>query len=143
MRQQSTRRRGRTCADEPRVETLSIWRECKLDRIEIWTVGGRNRRCAPATETLFAFRDESEPVSRRRWTNRWTHARMTPNVAATSSASPLASHARATHSRKSIEYGAIVTSARNEYHGWPYYVQHKTAQDLAVQVLIRTTRPRD
>src|SRR5262249_22354474 len=35
----------------------------------------------------------------------------TPNVAETSSASPLASHARATRLRRSIEYGAIATSA--------------------------------
>jgi len=62
------------------------------------------------------LRGAIEPVSRRRWINRWTHARLTPNVAATSSASPLTSHARATRSRRSIEYGAITTSAREEYH---------------------------
>jgi hypothetical protein len=57
-----------------------------------------------------------DPVSRRRCTNRWTHARLTANLAATSSASPLASHARTTRSRKSIEYGAIATSTGEEYH---------------------------
>ena len=57
-----------------------------------------------------------DPVSRRRCTSRCTQARLTANVAATSSASPLTSHARTTRSRKSIEYGAIVTSSAEEYH---------------------------
>ena len=60
-----------------------------------------------------------EPVSRRRCAKRWTQARLTVNLAATSSASPLASHARTTRSRKSIEYGAIATSVREEYHDCP------------------------
>src|SRR5262249_2060826 len=42
---------------------------------------------------------------------RWTHARLTPNVAATSSASPLVSQAFSTRSRKSIEYGAAIIAS--------------------------------
>jgi hypothetical protein len=72
------------------------------------------------------FRGASEPVSRRRWIKRWTQARLTPNVSATSSASPHASHARATRSRKSIEYGAIVTPALKEYHGGRTMYKSKT-----------------
>jgi len=54
-----------------------------------------------------------EPVSRCRCANQCTHARLTANVAATSSASPLASHAFSTRARKSLEYGAaILTSAK-------------------------------
>src|SRR5262249_61776899 len=84
-------------------------------------IGAAGRRSAPANtrdRNLVCFRGASEPVSRRRWIKRCTHARLTPNVVATSSASLLASHARATRSRRSIEYGAIATSPRTEkYHG--------------------------
>jgi hypothetical protein len=71
-------------------------------------------------------RSASDPVSRRRWIKRWTHARLTANLAATSSASPLASHARATRFRKSIEYGAMATSAQEEYHDHRTMYKSKT-----------------
>jgi hypothetical protein len=77
-------------------------------------------RCSWPAKTrvrnFVCFRGAKDPVSRRRWIKRWTQARLTANLAATSSASLLASHARATRSRKSIEYGAIATSAWEEYH---------------------------
>jgi hypothetical protein len=78
-----------------------------------------NRSSWPAKtreRNFVCFRGAIEPASRRRCTNRWTYARLTANVAAISSASPLASHARTTRSRRSIEYGAIATSAGEEYH---------------------------
>jgi hypothetical protein len=80
------------------------------------------RRCSCPANTrdrnFVCGRGAMDPVSRRRWTKRCTHARLTPNVAATSSASPLASHARATRFRRSIDYGAILTSVHTEeYHG--------------------------
>ena len=75
----------------------------------------------------FAGAARGTPVSRRRWIKRCTHARLTPNVAAISSASPLASHARATRFRRSIEYGAIATSIRREeYHGHRTMYKSKT-----------------
>lgn len=75
-----------------------------------WLANTRDRN-------LVGFRGAIEPVSRCRCANRWTHERLTPNVAATSSASPVTSHAFSTRSRKSIEYGAaIATSRREEYH---------------------------
>jgi hypothetical protein len=79
-----------------------------------------SRSSCPAktrVRNLVCLRGASDPVSRCRCANRWTDARLTPNVAATSSASPLVSQALNTRSRKSMEYGAaIVTSGREEYH---------------------------
>jgi hypothetical protein len=66
---------------------------------------------------VVCFRGASDWVSRCRCANRWTHARLTPNVAATSSASPVVSQALNTRSRKSIEYGAAIGFLRRQkYH---------------------------
>ena len=82
-------------------------------------------------------RGARDPVSRRRWIKRCTHARLTPNVAAISSASPLASHARATRFRRSIEYGAIATSIRREeYHGHRYVTSQKRSSPETVRVIV-------
>ena len=71
-------------------------------------------------------RGASEPVSRWRCANRCTHARLTPNVAATSSASPLASNALNTRFRRSMEYGAIVTPHCERYHDCRTMYKSKT-----------------
>ena len=69
----------------------------------------------PATETSFASRRDRTQFTPA-LNQSVDHARLTENVAATSSASPLASHARTTRPRKSIDYGAIATSAEEDYH---------------------------
>jgi hypothetical protein len=73
------------------------------------------------------FRGASDPVSRSCWARRCTQARLTPNVAATSSASPVPCHAWNTRSRKSIEYGAaILIPRRHKYHDFRTMYKLKT-----------------
>ena len=78
-------------------------------------MSARSRSSWPARtrdRNFVGFRGARDPVSRCRWANRCTQARLTPKVAATSSASPLAFQAFSTRFRKSIEYGAA--SAKRE-----------------------------
>ena len=75
---------------------------------------------------VVCVRGASDPVSRRRWISRWTHARLTSYFAATASASKPESHAFATRFRRSIEYGAMAPPA-TEVPRRPYYVQEENA----------------
>src|SRR5436190_8121847 len=96
-----------------------------------WAVISAARRRSSASanarrRNLVCCRGASDPVSRRRWISRCTHARLTSYFAATLSAAIPVSHARATRCRKSIEYAAMAPPA-TEVPRRPYYVQPENA----------------
>src|SRR5262245_12971291 len=89
------------------------------------------------------FRGASDFVSRSRCAKRWTHARLTPNVAATSSASPLACHALNTRSRRSMEYADAIVTSGVRSTTTEYYVQAKTALDARQLLQVAAAVDRD
>ena len=125
---------SRSISNQSVLRAAVVWRAARSSakvRSGYAVISAASRCSWPANtrdRNFVCGRGAREPVSRRRWIKRCTYARLTPNVSATSSASPLASHARATRSRRSIEYGAIATSISHRgVPRPPYYVQVKNA----------------